>query len=96
MNKNLLKKAILIREFESLLLRLFDQGKLNGTVHTCIGQEYTPVVLLDSIKDGDKVFSHHRGHGHFLGSNNRSKRTTSRITRKKNKEFQVELVGVNI
>lgn len=83
MNKNLLKKAILIREFESLLLRLFDQGKLNGTVHTCIGQEYTPVVLLDSIKDGDKVFSHHRGHGHFLGSNNDPKGLLAELLGKK-------------
>ena len=70
MNILLFKKAIFIREFESLLLRLFYLGRLNGTVHTCIGQEYTPTVILDTIRDGDKIFSHHRGHGHFLASKN--------------------------
>lgn len=83
MNISLFKKAIFIREFESLLLRLFDLGRLNGTVHTCIGQEYTPTVILDKIKDGDKIFSHHRGHGHFLASKNDPKGLLAELLGKK-------------
>ena len=34
-------KAMLIRGVEQRLLDLFSEGKLFGTVHTCIGQEWT-------------------------------------------------------
>jgi 2-oxoisovalerate dehydrogenase E1 component len=41
----ILKESILIRETEKTLLDLFSKGKLNGTVHTCIGQEYIGALL---------------------------------------------------
>jgi pyruvate dehydrogenase E1 component alpha subunit len=47
------------------LLRLFEAGELAGTVHTCLGQEYIPVALAPLVAGG-KVFSNHRGHGHYL------------------------------
>ena len=59
-------KAILIRSVEQRLLELFKEGRLFGTVHTCIGQEWTGVALADSLKDGDLIFSNHRCHGHYL------------------------------
>jgi 2-oxoisovalerate dehydrogenase E1 component len=60
------KKAFFIREFENFLIELFKRGELNGTVHTCVGQELIPVVLSSFLKNGDRIFSNHRGHGHFL------------------------------
>ena len=66
MNIEQYKTAILIREFEQLLLRLFGQGKLNGTVHTCVGQELIPTLLMPFIKKEDCFFSNHRGHGHYI------------------------------
>jgi acetoin:2,6-dichlorophenolindophenol oxidoreductase subunit alpha len=57
---------LLIRHFEEGLLELFGQGKLNGTTHTCLGQEYIPVALRSLLAEGDFVFSNHRGHGHYL------------------------------
>ncbi|MCZ6915699.1 MAG: thiamine pyrophosphate-dependent enzyme [Gemmatimonadetes bacterium] len=62
----LLRQAILIRRVEERLLALFSEGKLNGTVHTCIGQEWIGVALAAALDDGDMVFSTHRGHGHYL------------------------------
>jgi len=59
-------KAVFIREFEMLLLDLFGKGRLNGTVHTCVGQETIPLALAEYTVDGDRIFSNHRGHGHFL------------------------------
>ncbi len=59
-------KAIFIREFEMLLLNLFGKGRINGTVHTCVGQETIPLAIAECIEDGDRIFSNHRGHGHFL------------------------------
>lgn len=55
-----------IRDFEELLLKLFSEGKLNGTVHTCVGQELIPVVLSDYINTDDVYVSNHRGHGHYI------------------------------
>ncbi len=62
----LLKKALLIRRFEERLLSLFTEGKLNGTVHTCIGQEWSGIAISEALVCGDTVFSNHRGHGHYL------------------------------
>ncbi|GCE07675.1 thiamine pyrophosphate-dependent dehydrogenase E1 component subunit alpha [Dictyobacter aurantiacus] len=57
---------LLIRHFERLLLTLFGEGKLHGTTHTCLGQEYIPVSLSTLFTEYDFLFSHHRGHGHYL------------------------------
>jgi 2-oxoisovalerate dehydrogenase E1 component len=59
-------KAFLVRAVEQRLLELFAQGKLFGTVHTCIGQEWTGVAVADALIDGDMIFTNHRGHGHYL------------------------------
>lgn len=61
-----LERLLMIRHFERSLLELFSQGRLNGTTHTCLGQEYIPVALYPLLDDGDFVFSNHRGHGHYL------------------------------
>ena len=63
---DLYSKAMLIRGVEQRLLELFKEGKLFGTVHTCIGQEWTGVAIAESLKDGDLIFSNHRCHGHYL------------------------------
>lgn len=65
-DKDLIKKAFLIRRFEERLLLLFSQGELSGTVHTCIGQEWVGVAAANAMEEKDSVFSNHRGHGHFL------------------------------
>lgn len=63
---SILKKAILIRSVEQRLLELFSQGKLFGTVHTCIGEELTGATLAQFLTPEDYVFSNHRCHGHFI------------------------------
>lgn len=56
-----------IRRFEETLLKLFSQGHLRGTVHTCLGQEASAVGLVGALDASrDTVSSNHRGHGHFL------------------------------
>lgn len=63
---NELKTALTIRMVEQRLLKLFSEGKLFGTVHTCIGQEMVGVSVARCLNDADTLFSNHRGHGHFL------------------------------
>ena len=55
-----------IRKTEEALLKLFSEGRLYGTVHTCIGQEFIGVSVSKFLKKQDFIFSNHRGHGHFL------------------------------
>jgi acetoin:2,6-dichlorophenolindophenol oxidoreductase subunit alpha len=64
---SLLLQMITIRATEERLLELFSQGRLNGTVHTCIGQEACAVGLMAALDlERDIVFSNHRGHGHYI------------------------------
>jgi 2-oxoisovalerate dehydrogenase E1 component len=59
--------ALLIRRTEELLLRLFSQGLLSGTAHTCIGQELCAMSVVRTLNNpADVVLSNHRNHGHFL------------------------------
>ncbi len=62
----LLRKALGIRLFEQRLLKLFAEGRLNGTVHTCIGQEWVGVAVAEHLRTRDVIFSNHRCHGHYL------------------------------
>jgi TPP-dependent pyruvate/acetoin dehydrogenase alpha subunit len=64
--QQLYEQMYLIRAFEELLLRLFSQGLLTGTVHTCIGQEAIAVGAINNLEENDSVFSNHRCHGHFI------------------------------
>lgn len=59
------ERMLLIRVFEEKLLSLFAAGLVAGTTHTCLGQEYIPVALMDILQSAD-IFSNHRGHGHYL------------------------------
>lgn len=60
------KIAFEIRKTEEALLKLFSEGRLYGTVHTCIGQEFIGVAVSRLLEKQDFIFSNHRGHGHFL------------------------------
>jgi len=66
MQNEFFKKALLIRQVEEKFLQLFTEGKLNGTVHTSVGQEFSAIAFAGQIKKSDFVFSNHRCHGHYL------------------------------
>lgn len=65
-----IKELVRIRNVEQAFLDLFSQGKLNGTVHTCIGQELSAIAFAGQLKKSDFVFSNHRCHGHFIAYTN--------------------------
>lgn len=64
------KKALLIRRTEDTFLDLFSKGKMNGTVHTCNGQEFSAVAFCSRLASGDTIFSNHRCHGHYIAKTN--------------------------
>jgi 2-oxoisovalerate dehydrogenase E1 component len=61
-----LRTVLTIRATEERLLSLFSEGRLFGTVHTCIGQEFTGPAVARALREDDTVFSNHRCHGHFI------------------------------
>ena len=60
------KKAFFIRKTEELFLELFKEGKISGTVHTCIGQEFTGIFASKYSRNSDFIVTNHRGHGHYI------------------------------
>ena len=63
---DIIYKSLLIRRVEEKLLQLFSEGKINGTVHTCIGQELIGACLAKNLNKDDFIVSNHRGHGHYI------------------------------
>jgi 2-oxoisovalerate dehydrogenase E1 component len=61
-----IRQALLIRAVEQKFLQLFAQGRMNGTVHTCVGQEFSAVAVAGQLSAADWVTSNHRCHGHFI------------------------------
>lgn len=61
-----IKDGIMIRLVEEKLLALFAEGRISGTVHTCVGQELTGVFVAKYLTPDDHIISNHRGHGHYL------------------------------
>ena len=55
-----------IRFFEEAIERLFLEGRIMGTAHTCIGQEGVAVGVAAALGPPDAMTTTHRGHGHFL------------------------------
>ncbi len=67
-NQNIYERALRIRKTEDALLELFTKGELNGTIHTCNGQEFSAIAFKEAIKKDDTIFSNHRCHGHYIES----------------------------
>jgi 2-oxoisovalerate dehydrogenase E1 component len=65
LRRRILEKALLARFVDEKLLELFAAGQLQGTVHTCIGQEMSGLIS-EFLRPADTIFSNHRCHGHFL------------------------------
>src|SRR5262245_19105782 len=63
---NLLRKMILIREFDELAIKLRTAGKIYGAVHPYVGEEAIAVGVCANLTNADRVTSTHRGHGHCI------------------------------
>ncbi len=61
-----LERMLTIRRFEESLVHLFAQNVFHAHYHLYIGQEATGVAVMESLKEGDKLATTHRNHGHVL------------------------------
>lgn len=55
-----------IRIFEEESIKVYQTGKINGTIHPYIGQEAVAAGVSYWLRDDDYISSTHRGHGHCL------------------------------
>ena len=63
---DMLRRMILIREFDELAIKLRTGGKIYGAVHPYVGQEAVAVGVCANLTNADRVTSTHRGHGHCI------------------------------
>jgi TPP-dependent pyruvate/acetoin dehydrogenase alpha subunit len=63
---SMLRKMILIREFDELAIKLRTGGQIYGAVHPYVGQEAIAVGVCANLTNADRVTSTHRGHGHCI------------------------------
>lgn len=63
---HLYERMQLVRQTETKLRDLFNDGLIPGFIHLSIGQEAVAVGVADSLRQDDTVASTHRGHGHGI------------------------------
>jgi pyruvate dehydrogenase E1 component alpha subunit len=55
-----------IRKFEETIRSLYQQGKIRGSFHPCVGQEATAVGGCWALRKDDYMTCTYRGHGHAI------------------------------
>lgn len=57
-----------IRSIEEVISEAYRTDLLPGLLHLSVGGEAVAVGVIGQLADDDRVYSTHRGHGHFLAS----------------------------
>ncbi len=60
------RQMFIIRKFEEAIRDLYQQGKIRGSFHPCVGQEATAVGGCWPLRRDDAMSCTYRGHGHAL------------------------------
>ena len=60
------RQMLVIRKFEETIRSLYQQGKIRGSFHPCVGQEATAVGGCWALRKDDYMTCTYRGHGQAL------------------------------
>ena len=60
------RQMLVIRKFEETIRNLYQQGKIRGSFHPCVGQEATAVGGCWAIRKDDYLTCTYRGHGQAI------------------------------
>jgi TPP-dependent pyruvate/acetoin dehydrogenase alpha subunit len=63
---DLYRRMATIREFDTVVPRLVQMGRIKGTAHSAVGQEAVAVGACAALRSTDSITSTHRGHGHAI------------------------------
>ena len=64
--REMLRRMLTIRRFEECASDKFRSGDIYGVVHAYIGEEAVAVGVCEALREGDRIISNHRGHGHCI------------------------------
>ena len=60
------RQMLVIRKFEEMIRGLYQQGKIRGSFHPCVGQEATAVGGCWAVRKDDYMTCTYRGHGQAI------------------------------
>jgi TPP-dependent pyruvate/acetoin dehydrogenase alpha subunit len=60
------RQMLVIRKFEETIRSLYQQGKIRGSFHPCVGQEATAVGGCWAVRTDDYMTCTYRGHGQAI------------------------------
>jgi TPP-dependent pyruvate/acetoin dehydrogenase alpha subunit len=60
------RQMLVIRKFEEAIRNLYQQGKIRGSFHPCVGQEATAVGGCWALRKDDYMTCTYRGHGQAI------------------------------
>ena len=64
--KEVLRRMLTIREFDTIVGERFADGEIPGFVHLYVGEEAVGVGSCAALEEDDYITSTHRGHGHCI------------------------------
>lgn len=103
----MLRRMLVIREFEGLLPRLYNEGLSRGSSHPAIGQEAVAVGACMALRESDLITSTHRGHGHTIAKGGNVRRMMAELLGRENgycrgkggsmhiADFSIGMLGAN-
>ncbi len=68
-----------IRAFDERIVRLFNQGKIAGALHSYVGEEAVATGVCANLRPDDYIVSTHRGHGHLLAKGGEMRRMMAEL-----------------
>jgi len=74
------RDMLLIRRFEEKAGQMYGMGLIGGFCHLYIGQEAVVIGMQMALKDGDKVITGYRDHGHMLACGMDAKGVMAELT----------------
>src|SRR3990172_6536566 len=60
------RQMLIIRKFEETVRNLYQQGRIRGSFHPCVGQEAVAVGGCWAVRKDDTMTCTYRGHGHAI------------------------------
>ncbi len=77
--RDLLRRMMRIREFESVVKVNFAKGEIPGFTHMSLGEEAVAAGVCAALGPQDMLTSTHRGHGHVIAKGSEPKRVLAEI-----------------
>lgn len=72
-----------IRLFDDRIVRLYVSGRIEGALHSYVGEEAVATGVCANLRPDDYIVSTHRGHGHLLAKGGQMDRMMAELFAKK-------------